>query len=96
MVGVFFGRLKTGHVGFRGLAHSEGIVPDVKVSATQAPLGDTIRDWRDVLDRLSKDFRAGRAAVDPKDRHLTCRYCALPTLCRISQADDRQSERDDA
>ena len=96
VVGVFFGRLKTGHVGFRGLAHSEGIVPDVKVSATQAPLGDTIRDWRDVLDRLGKDFRAGRAAVDPKDRHLTCRYCALPTLCRISQADDRQSERDDA
>ena len=40
---------------------------------TPAPLGDTIRDWRDVLDRLGKDFRAGRAAVDPKDRHLTCR-----------------------
>ena len=96
VVGVFFGRLKTGHVGFRGLAHSEGIVPDVTVSDTQAPLGDTIRDWRDVLDRLGKDFRAGRAAVDPKDRHLTCRYCALPTLCRISQADDRQSGRDDA
>ena len=95
VAGVFFGRLKTGKVGFRGLAHSEGIVPGVKVSDNQPPLGDTIEDWRDVLDRLGDDFRAGRAAVDPKDRHLTCRYCALPTLCRISQA-DRPSEGGDA
>ena len=95
VAGVFFGRLKTGKVGFRGLAHSEGIVPGVKVSDNQLPLGDTIEDWRDVLDRLGDDFRAGRAAVDPKDRHLTCRYCALPTLCRISQA-DRPSEGGDA
>ena len=98
VAGVFFGRLKTGKVGFRGLAHAEGIVPGVKVkvSDTQAPLGETMKDWRDVLDRLGNDFRAGRAGVDPKDRHLSCRYCALPTLCRISQADDRQPERGDA
>ena len=98
VAGVFFGRLKIGKVGFRGLAHTEGIVPGVKVkvSDTQAPLGETMKDWRDVLDRLGNDFRAGRAAVDPKDRHLSCRYCALPTLCRISQADERQPERGDA
>ena len=96
VAGVLFGRLKTGRVGFRGLAHAEGIVPGVKISDTQAPFGETMKDWRDVLDRLGNDFRAGRAAVDPKDRHLSCRYCALPTLCRISQANDRQSERGDA
>ena len=95
VAGVFFGRLKTGTIGFRGLANSEGIVPGVKVSDKEPPLGETIEDWRDVLDRLGNDFRAGSAAVDPKDHHLTCRYCALPTLCRISQA-DRQSEGGDA
>ena len=95
VAGVFFGRLKTGKIGFRGLANSEGIVPGVKVSDKEPPLGETIEDWRDVLDRLGNDFRAGSAAVDPKDRHLTCRYCALPTLCRISQA-DRQSGGGDA
>ena len=95
VAGVFFGRLKTGKVGFRGLAHSEGIVPGVRIPDSQPPLGDTIEGWRDVLNRLGHDFRAGRAAVDPKDRDTTCRYCALPTLCRISQA-DRQSEHDDA
>jgi probable DNA repair protein len=91
VAGVFFGRLKTGKVGFQGLARSGGIVPGVKVPGSQPPLGDTIGGWRDVLDRLGGDFRAGRAAVDPKDRGTTCRYCALPTLCRIGQA-DRQSE----
>ena len=95
VAGVFFGRLKTGKVGFRGLADSEGIVPGIKVSDNQPPLDDTIEDWRDALDRLGNDFRAGRAAVDPKNRYRTCRYCALPTLCRISQA-DRQSEGGDA
>ncbi len=94
VAGVFFGRLKTGKVGFRGLAHSEGIIPGIRVPDGQPPLGHTIEEWRNVLDQLGQDFRAGRAMVDPKDRHRTCRYCALPTLCRIGQA-DHQSERDD-
>ena len=86
VAGVFFGRLKTGKLGFRGLARSEGIVPGVRVRDSQPPLGQTIEEWRDVLDRLGRDFRAGQAIVDPKDRHQTCRHCELPTLCRISQA----------
>ncbi len=86
VAGVFFGRLKTGKFAFRGLASSEEIVPDVRVPDGQQELGQTIDEWREVLDRLGRDFRAGQAVVDPKDRRQTCRHCALPALCRIGQA----------
>ena len=86
VAGVFFGRLKSGAPGFRGLADSEGIVPDVKVPDDQPPLEETIEEWRRVLDRLGREFKAGQAIVDPKDPRKTCRYCALPALCRIRQA----------
>lgn len=86
VAGVFFGSLKTGALGFRGLAGSSGIVPDVKVPDDQPPLEETIEAWREVLDRLGRDFRAGAAVVDPKAPRKTCRHCALPALCRIGQA----------
>ena len=46
---------------------------------------DVIEAWSEVLNRLGRDYKAGLAAVDPKDTYQTCRYCALPSLCRIGQ-----------
>ncbi len=86
VAGVFFASLKTGTSAFRGLADSEGLVPDVRVPEDQPPLEETIAEWREVLDRLGSDFKAGQAIVDPKDSRNTCRHCALPGLCRIGQA----------
>lgn len=86
VAGVFFGSLKTGAFGFRGLAGSAGIVPEVRMPDDQPPLQETIDEWREVLDRLGRDFKAGEAVVDPKDPRKTCRHCALPALCRIGQA----------
>lgn len=86
VAGVFFGRLKTGAFGFRGLAGSVGIVPGVKAPDDQPPLEETIEEWREVLDRLGREFKAGHAIVDPKQPRQTCRHCALPALCRIGQA----------
>ena len=87
VAGVVFARISAGEVGFRGLARSTDIVPGsgVKVPAGEAPMEDKIEGWKEVLDRLGRDFRAGLANVDPKDRNQTCRYCALPSLCRINQ-----------
>lgn len=92
IAGVFFGKLTTGDVRFRGLAKSSGIVPGrgVKVLDGDAPdsdtsLEDTIEAWSKVLDQLGRDYKAGLAAVDPKDPYQTCRYCTLPSLCRIGQ-----------
>ena len=86
VAGVFYGRLKTGKVAFRGVTDSEGLVPGVRPSRDAVPIDEKIDDWHDVLDQLGEDFREGRAAVDPKDRRKICQYCALPTLCRINEA----------
>ena len=94
--GVFFGNLKTGKSRFRGVATSEGVVPGVKPSDSGLPLEEMIENWRAVLDRLGEEFREGQAVVDPKKPNETCRYCPLPTLCRISETrtgpDDSGSE----
>ena len=83
--GVFFGILKTGKIGFRGTASSEGIVPFVKPKPKDVPLYEAIENWRVVLDRLGEEFRQGRAAVDPKKPGQTCQYCGLGALCRINE-----------
>ncbi len=85
VAGVVFASLKAGKVVFQGLTETEDIVPGVKVPEGQPPLASIVGAWSEVLDRLGRDFRSGRAAVDPKDRDQTCRYCALPSLCRITQ-----------
>ena len=86
VAGVFYGQLKTGKVAFRGVTDSEGLVPGVKPSRDAVSIDQKIDGWQDVLDQLGEDFREGRAAVDPKDRRKSCQYCALPTLCRINEA----------
>lgn len=92
VAGVVFARLRTGDAGFRGLAESPDIVPGVRVPDGQQPLARTIDEWRAVLDGLGRDFREGRAHVDPKDPAQTCRYCALPSLCRIGQGTEEQED----
>ena len=82
---VLFARLRTGGLAFRGLAESPDIAPGVRVPERQPPIAQTISGWRAVLDELGRDFREGRAHVDPKDPAKTCRYCELPSICRISQ-----------
>lgn len=85
VAGVLFARLRTGDLGFRGLAESRDIAPGIRVPESQPPIAQTIGDWRAVLDDLGRGFREGRAHVDPKDPAKTCRYCELPALCRIGQ-----------
>ena len=94
VAGVLFARLRTGDLGFRGLAESPDIAPGVRVPEKQPPIAQTISDWRTVLDDLGRGFREGRAHVDPKDPAKTCRYCELPSLCRISQGTVELEERE--
>ncbi len=94
LAGVVFARLRAGDAGFRGLTESQGIVPGVRVREDQPPLEQTIGEWRTVLDGLGRDYRDGRAHVDPKDPAQTCRHCALPSLCRIGQGTEEPGEDD--
>lgn len=91
--GVFFGILKVGKSRFTGLAISETVVPKVKPRLSDIPFPERVDAWRGILQRLATDFRDGNAKVDPKNPQKTCKYCSLPGLCRIGEA-DRPEEND--
>jgi len=97
-VAVAYARLKRGDMAFDGVWDASGPLPgrplaDAKRAGSDGSWPGMLAAWRRVLTALGEDFRAGHAAVDPKDDDA-CRYCDMPPLCRI---DERRGEtRDDA
>jgi probable DNA repair protein len=83
---VVFGVVKSGESRFAGLAVSDEILPGVKAPAGDDALENRVPQWREVLENLAADFRAGKAAVNPKQPYQTCRICGLHGLCRMSES----------
>lgn len=92
VTGLAFARLAAGAVGFAGLGE-QAFAPDVVACGLEsqaqglsdaALFQDQLQRWREVLERLGREFTAGRAEVDPKAGEATCRNCPLPALCRIA------------
>jgi ATP-dependent helicase/nuclease subunit B len=89
---VAFARLKTGHLGFTGLARENGLLPDVcavedhrtakRLAGSWAQLEEI---WRHQVERLGEDFASGDARVDPKRLLATCERCDLKPLCRVHE-----------
>jgi len=80
-------RVRAGDVGLVGLSADPQLLPGRSSSwnpphATWEALVD---HWSSVLERLAIQFADGVAAVDPKRLPQTCRFCDLPTLCRINE-----------
>ena len=46
---------------------------------------EQMRDWRDAIENLARDFFAGRAEANPRDYPETCERCGLQALCRIQE-----------
>jgi len=90
---VAFARVKAGEMEFKGIAREEGLIPEVGTlveqrSAAAKQYGsweDLLSSWRRELEALGREFAAGEARVDPKDKRklATCRYCEVKPLCRI-------------
>jgi probable DNA repair protein len=80
-------RVRTGDVGFSGLAAEPNLLPgrSSQWNERYTNWGALVDHWSSVLERLAMQFAAGDAAVDPKRLPQTCRYCDLPTLCRINE-----------
>ncbi len=80
-------RVRTGDVGLSGLAAEADLLPgrSNQWKGQHASWSALVDYWSDVLERLAMSFAAGDAAVDPKRLPQTCRYCDLPTLCRINE-----------
>ena len=100
VAGVTFASLKTGKMGFAGVAERDGVAmgiapaSDMAVSTAGKPSKEPGRAgsewaslkqrWRDGLDQLAVEFLRGDAMVDPKSAD-SCRQCRIWPLCRIGE-----------
>jgi probable DNA repair protein len=68
----------------RGLADRPGRVPGRGIDAVaggDVPWPALLRQWRERLERLMREFLQGRAVVQPQ--RGACEYCHLQALCRV-------------
>ncbi len=94
LAGIAFAGLHPRNVGVTIIGSVAGVFP-VAPEARSNPRGNLSaealkqqqEEWRTTLTRLAEDFVTGVAVVDPKDRRVTCRYCAQSLLCRIREAE---------
>ncbi len=73
-------------VRFNGISATEKLLP--QVACVKGPEGRAedawqlrVGEWRAVVERLARDFAAGRAPVDPMPR--ACDYCHVASVCRV-------------
>lgn len=88
---IAFARIRPDDLSFDGLAEAEAGTSGV---ARLAGAGYKFKDfdswrgllenWQTHLEALARDFRAGRAAVDPRKASV-CNHCHLHALCRIQE-----------
>jgi ATP-dependent helicase/nuclease subunit B len=89
--GVLFAQVRAGDMEFRGRVEDAAKTLskdlDNRSALVNNPLTrDTLDEWAKALSDLAEQFMAGSAAVTPKQYPKTCRYCALPGLCRVAEA----------
>jgi RecB family exonuclease len=88
--GLAFAKVRAGEMCFAGrVANAKGTLDNTLTGASSLikyPMSaEQLMDWRDAIERLARDFMAGRADVDPRDPVQTCEACGLQTLCRIHE-----------
>jgi len=60
---------------------------------TANPYDEAMREeWTTALLNLAEDFLHGEALVDPKDGTKTCKFCAMPGLCRVAEKREASTE----
>ena len=80
LVEVYLGR----ELRLRGVADRPGRVPGRGIDAVaggEASWPLLLRQWRERLERLMREFLEGRASVQPQPG--ACEYCHLQALCRV-------------
>lgn len=87
---IVYAQLKCGKLGFSGVAEAAEYLPNVNTVAASKLTGaadwpSQLQTWQNVLDKLGRDFRQGRADVSPKSEADACRHCDLQALCRINE-----------
>ena len=100
LAAVLFAQLAPGDLRFKGLTENTPIAGADEYSKSKPGkvAGDTLAAhtgvWRDTLERLARDFAAGRADADPK-RDVSCEDCPVPALCRAGDRARRVEDTDE-
>jgi ATP-dependent helicase/DNAse subunit B len=89
--GLVFAKVRPGNQCFAGLVGDARTTLKADLSsmsnlARNDSLAESLIDWRLYIEKMAKDFLAGRAEVDPRDYPNTCERCGLQTLCRIQES----------
>jgi probable DNA repair protein len=89
--GLVFARLRAGELSFAGRVGDavNTLLPDLGRSSAlvkQPFTAEMLLAWKDSIEDLARDFRTGRAGVDPRDYPKTCERCGLQSLCRIQES----------
>ena len=85
--GISFAKVRKGECRFEDFPN--GIALHGESAERTAAWALALTAWRAELERLARDFQAGRAAVDPKRGAVTCRHCELALFCRVNEAGPR-------
>jgi probable DNA repair protein len=88
--GLVFAKVRPGDQSFAGRVGDAKAALFANLSSSHALIKNSLTaelliDWRDHIEKLAKNFLAGRAEVDPRDYPKTCERCGLQTLCRIQE-----------
>jgi ATP-dependent helicase/nuclease subunit B len=89
--GLAFAQIKPNEVRFKGITAQPNQLPNVPalnaIADSEMPQdwNELVQHWRTILTALAENFRAGHAAVDPKDGAQTCQFCDLQILCRVHE-----------
>jgi len=77
--------IRAGELGFRGLTDAGISLPGMKEMrmAERVAFSRQVAVWKQVLERLARNFQAGQAEVEPKEH--ACDHCGLWALCRIRE-----------
>jgi ATP-dependent helicase/nuclease subunit B len=91
--GLVFAKLRSGNCKFDGRVKAAKQTLQAKLHSStnlvRKPLTpEDMAAWREEIERLAKDFLAGRANVDPREYPKTCERCELYALCRIQEMRD--------
>lgn len=91
--GVALAGIKRGAMGWLGIGR-EGAVPHGAVALTAGDWQRQLELWRQQVETLARAFRTGEAAVKPVRGE--CRYCDLPSFCRVGELVAETDGGDDA
>lgn len=88
---ICFAQLNSKQCKFTGISQEKNILPQVK-PLTDNDFPTLMTQWRATFLKLSDDFTAGCAIIDPKNQQKTCSTCHLQALCRVHSNLQNDSE----